>query len=104
MGYQRAFAMLAAGTGFSAEEAREAGLIYQVVGEEALESVTLAAAANIASKPPQAMQLARDLLRRGDRSAIVARIEEESALFGERLSSPEARAAFEAFMARKKSA
>ncbi|WP_136660387.1 crotonase/enoyl-CoA hydratase family protein [Nitratireductor sp. XY-223] len=104
MGYQRAFAMLAAGTGFSGEEAREAGLIYQVVEEEALEDVTLAAAADIASKPPQAMQLARDLLRRTDRESVVARIEEESALFGERLSSPEARAAFEAFMARKKSA
>ncbi|MEX3007926.1 crotonase/enoyl-CoA hydratase family protein [Hoeflea sp. TYP-13] len=104
MGYQRAFAMLAVGNGFSAEEALEAGLIYKVVSEDALEATTLAAAAEIASKPPQAMQIARDLLRRGERSEIVARIEEESALFGERLSSPEARAAFEAFMMRKKSA
>jgi enoyl-CoA hydratase/carnithine racemase len=102
MGHQRAFAMLAAGIGFSAEEARDAGLIYGVVSEEALERETLAAAAMIASKPPQAMQIARDLLRGGQRGAVAARIEEESALFGERLSSPEARAAFEAFMARKK--
>ncbi|MCY6381693.1 crotonase/enoyl-CoA hydratase family protein [Hoeflea prorocentri] len=104
MGHQRAFAMLAAGVGFSAEEARDAGLIYKVVPEAELESATLAAAAEIASKPPQAMQIARDLLRRGDRADIVARIEEESALFGERLASPEAKAAFEAFLARKKSA
>ena len=104
MGHQQAFAMLAAGVGFSGEEARDAGLIYKVVPEAELESATLAAAADIASKPPQAMQIARDLLRRGDRTDLVARIEEELALFGERLTSPEARAAFEAFLARKKSA
>lgn len=104
MGHQRAFAMLAAGIGFSAEEARDAGLIYKVVGEEELESETLAAAANIASKPPQAMQLARDLLRKTTREAAITRMKEESALFTERLSSPEARTAFEAFMARKKKA
>jgi enoyl-CoA hydratase/carnithine racemase len=104
MGYQRAFSMLAMGEGFSAEAAREAGLVYKVVAEDQLEAETLATAAAIASKPPQAMQIARDLLRRGSRADVIARIEEESALFGERLTSPEARAAFEAFMARKKSA
>lgn len=104
MGYQRAFSMLAVGNGFSADEACDAGLVYKVVAEEVLEATTLAAAAEIAAKPPQAMQIARDLLRRGQRSDVIARIEEESALFGERLSSPEARAAFEAFMMRKKSA
>ena len=102
MGHQRAFALLASGVGFSAEEALDAGLIYKVVTVEDIESATLAAAADIASKPPQAMQIARDLLRRGQHDAVMARIEEESALFGERLSSPEARAAFEAFLARKK--
>lgn len=102
MGQQRAFAMLASGIGFSAEDARDAGLIYRVVSVEELESETMAAAAAIASKPPQALQIARDLLRRGQREAVLERIEEEMALFSERLSSPEARTAFEAFMARKK--
>ena len=50
------------------------------------------------------MQLARDLLRKTTREAAITRMKEESALFTERLSSPEARAAFEAFMARKKKA
>ncbi|MEM9105546.1 MAG: crotonase/enoyl-CoA hydratase family protein [Pseudomonadota bacterium] len=104
MGYQRAFSMLAMGDGFSAEAARDAGLIHKVVPEDEVEATTLAVAAEVASKPPQAMQIARDLLRRGQRDLVIARIEEESALFGERLASPEARAAFEAFMARKKSA
>jgi len=102
MGHQRAFALLAAGYGFSADEARAAGLIYKVVSIDTLENETMAAAADIASKPPQAMRIARDLLRGEERDAVVARIEKESALFGERLSSPEVRAAFEAFLARKK--
>jgi hypothetical protein len=33
---------------------------------------------------------------------VMARIEEEGHLFGERLQSPEAKAAFQAFFARKK--
>lgn len=102
MGHQRAFALLANGIGFSAEEACDAGLIYEVVPEADLESQTLAAATDIASKPPQAVQIARDLLRRGEREAVLRRIDEETVLFSDRLSSPEARAAFEAFMMRKK--
>ncbi|MCR9138846.1 MAG: crotonase/enoyl-CoA hydratase family protein [Alphaproteobacteria bacterium] len=102
MGHQRAFALLAAGTGFSAKEACEAGLVYKVVSVEDLEQQTMAAAADIAAKPPQAIQIARDLLRSGERDAVLQRIEKETALFSERLTSPEARAAFEAFMARKK--
>ncbi len=101
MGYQRAFALLAAGIGFSAQEACDAGLIYKVVSADTLEAETLAAAANIASKPPQAMQMARELLRGGERDRVTERIAHESSLFGERLGSPEARAAFEAFLARK---
>ena len=102
MGHQRAFALLASGVGFSAEEAREAGLVYKVVPAEDIERETLAASADIASKPPQAIQIACELMRGGQRDAVTARIEQESVLFGERLSSPEARAAFEAFLARKK--
>ena len=100
LGYQRAFAMLAAGIGFSGQEACDAGLIYKVVEESELESVTLAAAQGIASKPPQAMQIARDLIRGGARDEVIARIRKETELFSERLGSPEARAAFEAFLAR----
>lgn len=103
MGHQSAFALLAAGIGFSAQEARDAGLIYKVVPVEALEEETLAAAASVASKPPQAVRIARELLRGGQRDAVVERIAHESAQFSERLRSPEARAAFEAFLARKRS-
>jgi enoyl-CoA hydratase/carnithine racemase len=101
-GHQRAYAMLAAGLPFTAEEAREAGLIWKVVEEDTLEQETLAAAGALASKPPQAMAIAKDLLRRTEREAISSRIDEEVRLFGERLTSAEAMAAFQAFMMRKK--
>ncbi len=103
MGYQRAFALLAAGIGYSGEDAREAGLVYKVVGEDELEAATLAAAAHIASKPPQAMQISRELLRGNARERVIDQIRQESSHFTERLTSPEARAAFEAFMARSSS-
>ncbi|MCO6177316.1 crotonase/enoyl-CoA hydratase family protein [Ciceribacter sp. RN22] len=100
MGHQRAFAMLAASEGFSAEEARAAGLIWKVVAPEAVEAETLTLAASIAAKPPEAMRIARDLIR-GDRAELFVRMEEELAFFVERLKSAEARAAFEAFLKAK---
>ncbi|MBZ9995340.1 crotonase/enoyl-CoA hydratase family protein [Mesorhizobium sp. BH1-1-4] len=102
LGQQGAFALLGLGEGFSAERAMAVGLIYEVVEEGALEASVLAAAGQIAAKPPQALRIARDLMR-GSRDDLVARIEVESEHFRERLKSDEARAALTAFMTRKKS-
>lgn len=99
MGHHRAFALLAMGEGFSAQTAREAGLVNQVTDEDGLEAAALTAAQAIAAKPPEALKIARDLVR-GDRSDVLARMREEAVLFGERLKSDEARAAFMAFMAK----
>ena len=101
LGRQGAFALLALGEGLSGEQAKAAGLIHQVVGEDVLEQEVLAAAAQIAAKPPEALRIARDLMR-GPREPLVARIEEETALFRQRLKSDEARAALVAFMERKR--
>ena len=101
LGRQNAFALLALGEGLSAEKAKAAGLIYDVVPEEELEATALAAAERIAQKPPQALKIARDLML-GDREVLVARIREEGEHFRERLKSEEARNAFMAFMSRKK--
>lgn len=101
LGRQAAFAMLGLGEGLTAEQAKAAGLIHAVVSEDELEAVTLTAAETIAAKPPQALKIARDLMR-GSREELVARIGEEAERFRERLQSDEARAAFVAFMNRKK--
>jgi enoyl-CoA hydratase/carnithine racemase len=101
LGHQKAFALLAMGRAFSAEEALASGLIVQIVEAARLEESVMAAADEIASKPPEAMQLARELLRM-PREAVLDRIMLETRHFAERLKSAEARAALEAFVNRKK--
>jgi enoyl-CoA hydratase/carnithine racemase len=101
LGRQQAFALLGLGEGFSAERAKEAGLIYAVVEEDRLESAVMEAANLIASKPPEAMRISRDLLL-APREPLLARMTEERDLFQQRLKSDEARAALVAFMMRKK--
>jgi len=99
MGHQRAFALLAAGEGFSGEQAREAGIVWKVVPQDAVETETLALAASLAAKPRHAMKIARDLIR-GNGDDVLARMDEELVHFTAQLRSAEARAAFEAFMRR----
>ncbi len=101
LGHQRAFALLGLGEPLPAAQALAAGLIYAVVAEGRLEAETLAAAEKIAAKPPQALKIARELMR-GPREPVLARIREEGDHFRERLKSDEARAAFAAFLQRKK--
>lgn len=98
-GHQRAFALLAAGEPFSADQALGAGLIWKIAEADAIETEVLTLAANLAKKPPEALRIARQLIR-GDRSDVLARIDEEAAHFAAQLKSAEARAAFEAFMRR----
>ena len=101
MGRQKAFALLALGHGFTAEAAQEAGIVYQIVAEDALETEVMKAAEEIAAKPPQAMQIARALMRLPAEN-IADRITREARHFAERLTSDEAREAVMAFLMRKK--
>ncbi len=100
MGYARAFELLVLGEPFTAERAREAGLVNAIVQADKLEATAREAAARLARKPPEALALARRLLR-GDTTALAQRVEEEARIFGERLSSPEAQEAFAAFLEKR---
>ncbi|MBL4891951.1 MAG: crotonase/enoyl-CoA hydratase family protein [Rhizobiaceae bacterium] len=101
MGHHRAFELLAMGEKFSPQAAQDAGFVNAIVTPDKLEQTALDVAADIASKPPQAMEVTRKLIR-GDRSDILARMKEEAVLFGERLASDEAKQAFMAFMSKGK--
>lgn len=100
MGQQRAFEMLIMGETFSAERAREAGLVNHVTSSDELESAAMAAAKKLSKLAPDALAISRKLLR-GDTADIVARMDEEFVLFAERLQSDEAREAFSAFMEKR---
>jgi len=101
MGYARAFEMLVLGETFSAERAREAGIVNAIVPRADLELHTLKIAQRLAKKPPQALAIAKRLMR-GNVPVVLERTREEVQAFAERLMSPEARSAFEAFMARQR--
>jgi len=101
MGYARAFSMLVMGRRLSAADALEAGLVNTVVDAAEVDTVALQAAREIAALPPKAVAVARSLMR-SRLGEVQERIDGEAEHFAELLQSDEARAAFQAFFARKK--
>ena len=101
MGYARAFSMLVMGRPLSAEQAREAGLVNEVVDAAEVETVALKAAKEIAALPAGAVAASRNLMR-GHTEAVERQIDIEVAQFKDRLTSEEARSAFTTFLSRKK--
>jgi len=92
--------MLLLGAPLSAARAKELGLINEIVPAAELRATALARAAALAKQPPQALKLARALLR-GDVSATLARLDDEAKLFAECLVGSEAREAFTAFFEKR---
>lgn len=101
LGRQKAFSLLALGEKMSALEAKEAGLIFAILGESELETHVLDVAQKLASKPKNALRLSRDLLL-GDHSELLTRIDLEGQHFRDMLRTDEAKAALMAFATRKK--
>ena len=101
MGHVRAFSLLVMGRPLTAGEAKAAGIVNTVVVADELEQTARAAADQIAALPAESVRIARQLIR-GSADEVVARIDQEAAAFRERLKSPEARAAFAAFLGGKR--
>jgi enoyl-CoA hydratase/carnithine racemase len=101
MGYQRAFAMLVMGRKFSADEAREAGFVNVVVAPGHTEAEARKVAREICALPAEAVAISRKLLKLPPED-MTRRIDQEGHLFGERMRSKEAIAAFKGFVERKK--
>ena len=101
MGHARAFALLVMARPLSAEAAKEAGLVNEVVDPGQVDHAAFKAAEEIAALPAGAVTTSRALLR-GEPDEVIKRIDTEVMHFRERLQSDEARAAFTAFLSRKK--
>ena len=101
IGHARAFALLAMGRPIDAAAAHAAGIVNTVVAPSDVDAEAMTAAREIAALPAAALAATRRLLR-GAPDDTIRRIDEEAAEFKRRLGSPEAQAAFEAFLARKK--
>jgi len=100
MGHQRAFAMLVMGRSLSAEDARTAGFVNAVVAPGQTEAEARKVAREISALPAEAVAISRKLLRPSPED-LTRRIDQESHLFGERMRSSEAVAAFKSFFARR---
>ncbi|GAC1459058.1 MAG: enoyl-CoA hydratase [Steroidobacteraceae bacterium] len=99
VGRQRAAELLLLGTPFDAATAHSLGLVNRVVEDADLLGEARKLAGSVAAQPAEALLAARRLLR-GDPAEVLARIDAEAAVFGERLQSGEFRAAVSAIVSR----
>ncbi len=82
------------------ERAREAGLINALVPRKELAATAMERATYLATRPSGSVMLAKRLLREPHRAELKEVIRKEGVCFVERLASPEAAEAFQAFFAR----
>jgi len=95
----RAGEMLLLGEPFSAESAAAMGFVTAIVPADKLYAHAQEKGEALARQPRKSLLAARALMR-GDRAEVLARIDEEGRQIQTLLASPEAIAAFKAFMAR----
>jgi enoyl-CoA hydratase/carnithine racemase len=100
-GRARAAEFLLLAEPFDAETAREIGLVNAIVPAEELRAHALGKAKALAAKPRAALLATRRLMR-GDSEALYAHMERELGEFWRALRSPEAKAAFTAFLEKPK--
>lgn len=99
LGHARAFALLGLGEPLMGRDAAAWGLANAALQTREVEPRARAAAHALAQKPAQSLRLTKALMR--DREALIARMLEEGEVFAERLKSPEAMAAFSAFLQKR---
>ena len=102
LGYSGAAELLMLGEAFSADKARECGIVNQVVAADELEQLAQSKAAQLASKPPEALRQTKMLLRRGSAKAVEETMALELDMISKRLVSDEVREIMQAFFARRK--
>lgn len=99
IGYVKAFAAFALGESISGPEAVALGLANKALPLDEVLPAARSAAQTLAKKPAGSLVATKKLMR--DAETILARMKQESAIFGERLKSDEAREAFSAFAERR---
>lgn len=99
IGHTAAFAMFALGEPLWGRDAVASGFANAALPADEVLTRARAAAQSVAQRPREAVRLTKALMR--DREGMLVRMRHESALFGERLKSPEAKAAFEAFFTKR---
>jgi enoyl-CoA hydratase/carnithine racemase len=101
MGHARAAELLLLAEPFSAKIARKYGLINQVLADDAVIDRARSVARTLARKPAAALRATKQLMRAPLAEPIARVIDREVEVFSQRLVSPEAREAFEAFLSKR---
>jgi len=97
LGYQRAAELLMLGAPIGARRAYELGLVNAVVAPDQLLPTALGAAQLLAEKPAAALIATKSLMKKTRRQELERAMQDEVAVLGERLDSPETREALTAF-------
>lgn len=100
-GHQRASELLLLGDKIDAERAAAFGFVNRVVAADALDATAMDAARRLAEKAPAAVRISKRLIK-GDREAVLKRMQVEGEHVGAQLQSPEFREAGAAFLAKRK--
>ena len=100
-GYQRAAELLMTGEPFSAERAREIGLVNEIVPAERLLDAALAVAEKLAAKPPAALTATKALMKRWLTAPVEEAMAAEGETFLRQVLSAEATEAISAFFEKR---
>lgn len=102
MGHQRAAKLLLLGEAFDARHAMNVGIVTDVIADGQLQTEAWNAAKRLSHQPPSAVRLCKDLMRAEQRATLERVMRTEGEAFLQRLTSPEAAEAFQAFMMKRR--
>jgi enoyl-CoA hydratase/carnithine racemase len=102
MGQRRAAEKLLLGDPFTAETAVECGIANAVLPAGEVAAHARRVAERFLTLPPGAVREAKRLMRAPVRDAVLSTLRTEGEAFGERLKSPEAKEAFQAFFEKRR--
>lgn len=101
LGRQKASELLMLGESFDAEAACSLGIVNQVVAPGEVIGSALAVAARFEKLAPTAIKLTKQLIKRGSQAELADTMAEEGRIFMERIRSPEAMEAIQAFLQKR---
>lgn len=102
MGHRQAAALLLLGDRFDADRALEIGLLNAVVPPDLVLETAMATAKRLTQLPSASVRLSKALMKEPQADATAAILRREAEQFFERVRSPEAQEAFDAFFEKRK--
>jgi len=101
IGHLRAAELILLGLPFDAKRAADLGLVTQVVSDQNLLATATDTARKLATKPADALQASKRLMKRSVREQIKAAMKAENEEFSVQVRSEDAREAFAAFLEKR---